>query len=210
MTTLILVRHGTTDWVEIDRLHGITDIPLNDQGHQQAKNAAYSLERSEATSLYSSSLSRCIETAQAISRATGLELVPMDELVEINFGWLEGSKLRAFSTEEHSRLVKRLDHWKFQIIRGISGEPNRNLARRVRAGLERILKESQGQTAIVVAHSGIINTILRYYFEKAYLNPGDTYYHLMPGSITELKFDGDKKPIIIRLNDCAHLAGGNP
>ena len=93
MKTLLLVRHGTTDWVDNNILHGITDIPLNANGLRQAHEVAEALKNVPASHLYSSSLTRCMQTAQAISANIHLDPIPMDGLVEMNFGWLEGKPL---------------------------------------------------------------------------------------------------------------------
>ena len=209
MTTLLLVRHGTTEWVETELLHGITDIPLNDKGRRQAADAAKVLKNANASLLYSSPLSRCLGTAEEISKTTGLEPILVKELAEIDFGWLEGTRIRAHDVKDYGKLQERFDHWKFNLIRGISGESRRSLVRRVRAGLARILDESAGKTVIVVAHSGIFNTILMYYYGKKHLKEGETYHRLLPGSVTELLYSGGKKPELKRLNDISHIAREN-
>ena len=58
MKNLLLVRHGTTDWVDNNILHGITDIPLNANGLRQAREVAEALKHVPARHLYSSSLKR--------------------------------------------------------------------------------------------------------------------------------------------------------
>ncbi|WP_036320178.1 histidine phosphatase family protein, partial [Microbacterium sp. B24] len=45
MTTLILVRHGETDWNAMRRIQGSTDIPLNDTGRAQAREVAERLQQ---------------------------------------------------------------------------------------------------------------------------------------------------------------------
>lgn len=209
MTTLLLVRHGTTEWVETELLHGITDIPLNDKGMRQAADAARSLRGCGASILFSSPLSRCLGTAQEISKTTGMKPIQVKELAEINFGWLEGTRIRAHDVKDYGKLRERLDHWKFNLIRGISGESRRSLVNRVKDGLTIVKKESAGKTAIVVAHSGIFNTILMYYYGKTHLKEGETYHRLLPGSITELRYSSGETPELVRLNDISHISKEN-
>ena len=92
MTTYYLVRHGTTAWVDQQRLHGITDIPLNDNGLRQAQCTAEAMRDIQAVHLFSSPLARAMQTAQAIGEK--VQLTPSARrpgLIEINFGWMEGA-----------------------------------------------------------------------------------------------------------------------
>ncbi len=69
---LFLVRHGETDWNEARRLQGASDIPLNDKGRDQARDAAPVLARIAAVNnIVASDLSRAQETAQIIADAMG-------------------------------------------------------------------------------------------------------------------------------------------
>lgn len=90
---LYLVRHGET-LLNVQRItQGWSDSELSDLGRQQVQRLAQRLATVKPTALYSSPLGRAMSTAQAISDATGLEIVPLDGLREMNYGRWEG---RAF------------------------------------------------------------------------------------------------------------------
>lgn len=204
MTTFLLVRHGTTDWVDTQLLHGITDVPLNQKGRAQATAVAKALNIYKANKLYTSSLSRCAETAQIIGKTTNLKPVPMKSLVEIDFGWLEGKKIRDHDRQDYGKMIEFLDHHLFNLVRAISGEPQSRFSARVIAGWSRILNENPSGTVIIVAHSGVINTILLHLFGKKYLN-GNAYHHLDPCSITEVKVTATGNAEMVQLNNSNHM-----
>ena len=208
MSTFLLVRHGTTDWVESQILHGITDIPLNTKGKMQAEETARALTGCGAKKLYTSSLSRCVQTAQAIGNEIGSKPISMDNLVELDFGWLEGKHLRDHDKGEYGKLLEVVDHHTFNFIRMISGESKKKLNQRVLNGWNTILSENPEGTAVMVAHSAVFNNILFHYFGKTHLN-GDTYYHLNPCSITEISIGASNQAELIRLNDHSHLSEKN-
>ena len=64
---IILLRHGETDWNIVGKSQGWTDIPLNEQGKAQAKELSKEFSQLMIKTIYSSSLSRAIETAQIIA-----------------------------------------------------------------------------------------------------------------------------------------------
>jgi broad specificity phosphatase PhoE len=208
LATILLVRHGTTDWVEGQILHGITDIPLNKKGKMQAEETARALRGCGAKKLYTSSLSRCVQTAQEIGNQIGVKPISMDSLVELDFGWLEGKHLRDHDKGEYGKLLEVVDHHTSNIIRMVSGESKKKFNQRVLNGWNTILAENPKGTTIVVAHSAVFNSILFHYFGKAHLN-GDTYHHLNPCSITEVSINVSNQAELIRLNDHMHLSEEN-
>lgn len=90
MTTLLLVRHGETDWNAEGRLQGHTDRPLNDFGRRQAKALADELSDERLDAVYSSDLLRARETAEIVGERLGLPVVVDPDLREKNWGSWEG------------------------------------------------------------------------------------------------------------------------
>jgi probable phosphoglycerate mutase len=91
--TLVLVRHGETDWNASGRAQGHADIPLNDTGRAQARVVARLLARFDPARLWSSDLARARETAQAIAEATGLTVELDRRLREYDVGERSGLTL---------------------------------------------------------------------------------------------------------------------
>jgi broad specificity phosphatase PhoE len=203
LKTLLLVRHGTTDWVDNNILHGITDIPLNANGLRQAHEVAEALKNVPASHLYSSSLKRCMQTAQAISANIHLDPIPMDGLVEMNFGWLEGKPLKPRLWKR--ALARFIDRFKFIFVRTISGESLRHLRRRVLTSWQQILDENKDEISIVVAHSAVFNNILIHHFGKNFPK-GSYYYSMRPCSICEIEITDSGQARLVRLDDAAHLS----
>ena len=84
---VILIRHGETDWNLERRSQGWQDQPLNEKGLRQAElMGSYVRDRFNITSLWSSDLLRCMQTAEAI----GLPVTPSQTIRELHFGEWEG------------------------------------------------------------------------------------------------------------------------
>jgi broad specificity phosphatase PhoE len=90
MTTLLLVRHGETDWNADGRLQGHTDRPLSDYGRRQAQQLAGELEAEELDAIYSSDLTRARETAEIVGARLGLPVELDPDLREKDWGNWEG------------------------------------------------------------------------------------------------------------------------
>ena len=90
MTTLLLVRHGETDWNADGRLQGQTDRPLSDYGREQARQLAEDLQGEGFDAIYSSDLSRARETAEIVGGRLGLRVELDPDLREKDWGNWEG------------------------------------------------------------------------------------------------------------------------
>ena len=94
MTTLLLARHGETDWNREFRIQGSSDIELNELGRKQAHSLAQELEHVELDAIYASDLSRARATADGRCREprTRAQLDP--RLRERSFGSVGGADAR--------------------------------------------------------------------------------------------------------------------
>ena len=73
--TLLLIRHGQTDWNRRGLVQGQTDVPLDAVGKEQARRLARRLSELDLSALHASPLARAAETADVIAQAVGLEPV---------------------------------------------------------------------------------------------------------------------------------------
>lgn len=99
-TTLLLARHGQTVWHSENRYAGVSDVALTDEGRHQAEQLADWAARHPVDAIWTSTVSRAIETAEPACRA--LDLVPGREhdLRECDFGAVEGRTLAEFAAED--------------------------------------------------------------------------------------------------------------
>jgi probable phosphoglycerate mutase len=90
MALFYFLRHGEATWNAAERLCGSTDVPLSDVGRRQAQLLAFRLKPLMFEALYSSPLSRALETARIIGKAVKFEPVVDQRLAELNYGVWEG------------------------------------------------------------------------------------------------------------------------
>ncbi|HJV99133.1 MAG TPA: histidine phosphatase family protein [Arthrobacter sp.] len=149
LTTFALIRHGQTDWNAQRRLQGSTDIPLNDVGRGQARDAVAVVSAYEWDAIVSSPLSRAAETADLIAAGLGLSVARrMPELTERSFGPAEGLQ----AGPELDAL--RVDGG----FRGAESEDG--AASRGLAALEALAEEFRGGRVLVVAHGTLLRVSL--------------------------------------------------
>lgn len=149
MTDLYLVRHGETDWNRARRIQGLTDIPLNDTGRQQARLTGMLLTRRPITKVYASPLGRARETAQIIAEALGLDSPELrDAFVERDYGAAEGMDFHEIDVRYPSGTE-------------VPGRESRDaVAARVVPALQAVAAEHPGESIVVVSHGGAIRAAL--------------------------------------------------
>ncbi|WP_404432703.1 histidine phosphatase family protein [Microbacterium lacus] len=175
MTTLLLVRHGETDWNAARRIQGSTDIPLNDTGRQQARDAATALRGvlnelgGVVPAVVSSDLSRACETAQIIADELGVPhsgIYPA--LRERAYGQAEGLEVEEF--------FARWGPWHTAEVPG--AEIRADLRDRALRALRNVTRDVRRRTApvstpiIVVSHGALIREVLGRATAEELLTPG--------------------------------------
>src|SRR5437764_3927422 len=88
-TRVFLVRHGATVLTAEDRFAGATDVPLSDEGREQARRLALRLSGEKIAAVYASPLGRTVETAGIVIAPHKLEVQTRDGLREISHGHWE-------------------------------------------------------------------------------------------------------------------------
>ncbi len=88
---IYLIRHGETDWNIDLKVQGQKDIPLNDNGINQAQILSDYFENIPIEAIYSSNLIRAYETAKIISKKISKDIIVIPQLQEINMGQWEGN-----------------------------------------------------------------------------------------------------------------------
>ena len=147
MTTMLVARHGQSEWNAVGRWQGQADTPLSDRGRDQARVAADRLGTVDV--IVASDLQRATETAAIISRALGVGPVVVE------------GRLRERDAGEWSGLTRA------EIERDWPGfleagrlppgfEPAEALRARVRAGLDAVAEAYAGAEVLVISHGGVI------------------------------------------------------
>jgi broad specificity phosphatase PhoE len=151
VTTILLARHGETDWNAERRVQGHSDTPLNDRGQEQALELAGELADEHLDAVYSSDLLRAHETARIVAEQRGLDVSAIRDLRERHFGTWEGLT----DDEIFARYPQVLDGAPWG-----DAETQDEMAARVVGALLRIGKAHPGQHVLVVSHGGPLRRVL--------------------------------------------------
>ena len=156
MKTVYFMRHGQTDWNIGRRLQGQRDIPLNETGIAQAREAG---ERFAAAGLrfdtvMASPLSRAIDTAVLVTGAEKASLLLDERLMEIGYGDYEGA------------LIGDLGGAMWAFIRDPEHVPPPPTVETIASLMERTgaflrdLRDAEGDSILVVTHGVTIRALL--------------------------------------------------
>ena len=204
---IFLIRHGETNWNKEGRFQGQIDIPLNENGKDQARKTFEYLRNVSFNKAFSSSMTRPYETAQIILQNNkDIKIKKIDSLVEISHGLWEG-KLEKEIKEKWSSLLKNWHDKPEQVIMP-EGESIKDVSERSIEAFDKIcLSQKDNDLTLLVAHDAVNKTlicnILGINYSKIWMikqgNGGIT--------VIDLFNDPSKPPVVSALNITTHLGG---
>ena len=196
MTTIVLVRHGENDWVKKRRLAGwIPGVHLNENGRKQAAAAAGRLADLPITAVYSSPVTRCMETAEHIAQPHQLDIIQLDDLGEVRYGQWEGRKIKKLARKKRWKAVQFFP----SRMRFPDGEALREVQFRAVQALEALSQQHPKDIIIVVSHADLIKLVLAHYLGVHI----DLFQRIAvtPASISIINLLGQGGVRVLRIND---------
>lgn len=159
-TSILLTRHGETEWNLAHRMQGHLDSPLTPQGLAQAEALAEHLKLHTFTAVYSSDLHRAYQTAQCVVAKTGQTVVTDVRLRERNLGIFQGSHKQELETRFPEEFRCYLSRDPTYVIP--EGESKKQFFDRCVDYFEEIVQQHPNGTVLVVAHGGVLINLFKH------------------------------------------------
>lgn len=198
------------------------DVPLSKVGERQAQLLKKRMRQYPIDALYTSDLTRAVQTAQIVfaEREELLEQrIEREELREFDFGSLTGStnqKVRAFYDSYYENTKKNLQDipaCSYDRQSGLlemeypEGENGEQVYARVQKVLQEII-EGDKQDVAVITHGGVIRVLMAVLFGRGPQNRLLFGAFLENCGITQIYYDEEKQLFFLdRFNDYTHLEG---
>lgn len=152
---LYVVRHGETDYNKERKIQGHINIPLNENGKNQAIKVRDDLKNKHIDLIITSPLDRAFTTASIISDGK-IPIVKDKRLKERYLGTLEGANVEKYDRFKYNDMILNFTEENVESVRDVYN--------RVGSLLRNIDKYNKNNI-LLVTHSGIMNSIY-YYFNE--------------------------------------------
>lgn len=189
MPTLLLVRHGETDWNRTGQIMGERPIPLNQYGESQAQRLAELLRTRSIRAMYSSPVARARQTAHILAGATRAAVSIDQGLTEINLGDWVGRNWKDLADD----LIKKEFYANPRSARPPGGETLDEVQLRAVSCVERTMTDlthlgHEEPLLLFVSHADVLRTIIAHYLRL----PIQTIRQIRidHASLTALKING--------------------
>ena len=167
-TNIYIFRHGETDYNVQRRAQGYLDIPLNEKGIEQAHELADKLSNIKLDCIYTSPLSRAMETARIVATKNNVNIIPENGLQERNLGVLCGHIVHVTDAPKDTPFDLNADTLYVPIALlsdddfvPDNGESYNMFKKRVCDAIMNIVKNTNAQNIGVATHGGVIGVLLR-------------------------------------------------
>lgn len=150
MTKVYLVRHGQTAWNLEEVFRGRADIPLDETGRKEVHLAGEALKDETLHAIYSSPLSRSMETAENIAKFQNIPVTPFDAIIDISYGEWEGKSLK----EVHEKFPDLYALWLREPhkVSFPEGESLDEVRSRAMEAVENLVAKHKNENIALVAH----------------------------------------------------------
>ena len=204
-TRIVLVRHGETEWNVVERFRSRVDVPLNETGHAQARAAARRLAAWPVEAVYSSPLSRAVDTARPIADACGRELSILDALIDVDYGQWAGLSPEEAQASNPGLFATWRDNPHQAHFPG--GESLEQVRERSWGAIQGLCAQHSGKTIVLVSHV-VVNRVI---FCAALGLGGDGFWRIGQDNAAISVLDSLPARFRLQLlNDTCHLQGIAP
>ena len=195
MTKIYVVRHGQTAWNLEEVFRGRADIPLDGTGKKEVHLAGEALKNETIHAVYSSPLSRSMETAENIAKFQNIKVTPLEAIVDISYGDWEGKKVSKLAKQS---LWKRVQFFPSR-MQFPNGEALREVQFRAVRAIEKISEQNIEGIIVVVSHADVIKLVVAHYLGVHV----DLFQRIAvaPASVSVLSLPKNGMVHVLRLND---------
>lgn len=164
---IYVARHGQTEWNVQNKVCGITDVGLTEEGIRQAEELAALVQKCSIDIILSSPLKRAIETGKIVAERNHIAMQIEPLLVEQNYGIYEGVD------RKDTRFLNNKRNFAFKYP---NGESMMQMAYRIYGLVDTIKETYPGKNVLLVTHGGVCR-IIKTYFEDM---TNDAFFYYSP------------------------------
>ena len=156
-TTILLIRHGETEWNRDKRFRGTHDVPLNDNGRRQADLLGEALRGRQIDAAYTSPLSRAVETAERALAGHQVEPMVDERLLDFCYGDWTGLP----DAEVARRWPREHEAWTHRphTVRPPAGNTLEEVYKAAFGAMEQLAEKRDDRTVALFAHR-VVNELL--------------------------------------------------
>ncbi len=204
-TRVCLIRHGVTASNRERRYMGRSGEGLSADGRWQARQLALRMKDMPLAAIYASPLRRTKETAEIVAQPHALRVTAAPDFTELDLQRWEGLTAADIQSKDPHEWTLWCSEPHRVRLEGI--EALDDLSRRVRRGLERLLRQHSGESVAVVTHDGVVRVAV-----LVALGIGIEHYRSIPVDNTGLTVleTTPERTYLRALNDTGHIGEAVP